>query len=148
MADAWLSLGGNIGDPTQQITDALELLEKTPKISISKKSSMLINPPWGKVNQPNFHNMTIEISTLLEPIALLDACQNIENILGRVRGEKWGPRNIDIDIIAYEQLILSVERLNLPHHHAHEREFVLQPLREISPTTAQWILELKAVPET
>jgi len=142
MADAWLSLGGNIGDPAQQITDALELLEKTQKISITKKSSMLISPPWGKVNQPNFHNMTIEISTRLTPIALLDACQNIENILGRVRGEKWGPRNIDIDIIAYERQVLSSERLNLPHHHAHERKFVLNPLREISPKTADWILQL------
>ncbi len=148
MADAWLSLGGNIGDPSQQITDALELLEKTPKISITKKSGMLINPPWGKVNQPNFHNIAVEILTDLSPIALLDACQNIENILGRVREEKWGPRSIDIDIIAYDRQVLSSTRLNLPHHHAHEREFVLKPLREISPTTAQWILGLKSAPQS
>ena len=142
MADAWLSLGGNIGNPARQIKDALELLHETPKISVSKKSSMLINPPWGKVNQPNFHNMCIEISTQLEPIALLDACQGIENLLGRVRKEKWGPRTIDIDIIAYDRQIMKTERLNIPHHHAHEREFVLKPLREISPETAEWILQV------
>jgi len=141
-ACAWLSLGANIGNPAEQIARAVRHLDEDKKISVSKQSAMLVNPAWGKTDQPDFHNIAVEIATGLTPIKLLDACQKIENIMGRERIEKWGPRLIDIDIIAYDKIILQSERLNLPHHHAFEREFVLDPLREISPATAKWILQL------
>lgn len=141
-AFAWLSLGANIGNPAQQIATAVRHLDKHEKISLNKQSAMLVNPAWGKTDQPDFHNIAIEIATDLTPIELLDACQNIENIIGRERIEKWGPRLIDIDIIAYDRIILQSERLNLPHQHAFEREFVLGPLREISPATAKWLVQL------
>ncbi len=143
MAKAWLSLGANMGSPARQVARALQLIGQNQNIRITKKSSLIITSPWGKTDQPDFHNMAIEISTGLSPLQLLDACQHMENIMGRVRGEKWGPRLIDIDIIAFDRIRMHEPRLNLPHHHAHERDFVLVPLREISPDTADWILQIK-----
>jgi len=75
------------------------------------------------------------------PVDLLHACLDIEREMGRVRHEVWGPRLIDIDIIAYERIEMDSTKLILPHRFAHERDFVLDPLREISPETADWIVQ-------
>ncbi len=139
---AWLSLGANMGDPTKQLAQALEFIDAPDNITITAKSEILINPAWGKTDQNDFHNMMIEVETDMPPLQLLDACQKIENDMGRVRGVKWGPRLIDIDIVAYGRLLMQTERLTLPHKHAHERDFVLGPLRDISPDTASWIIEI------
>lgn len=141
MSAAWLSLGANIGDPEVQLNTALGHLESHPSLDISTRSTIARTPAWGKTDQPDFFNITLEIATEMLPLELLDACQAIENQMGRVRKEKWGPRLIDIDIIAFERLVLTSERLTLPHMHAHQREFVMDPLREISPDTATWIVE-------
>lgn len=141
MAIAYLGLGANIGDPQAQLCEALEHLEATPGITVTKKSAMIATKPWGKTDQPDFQNMVIEIETGLSPEALLDACLKIEAELGRVRREKWGPRLIDIDIVAYGRQVSKSERLTLPHPFAHERDFVLDPLREIAPDMADWIVE-------
>ncbi|HHB82800.1 MAG TPA: 2-amino-4-hydroxy-6-hydroxymethyldihydropteridine diphosphokinase, partial [Devosia sp.] len=117
------------------------LLSANPAISVIAQSKVLKNPAWGKTDQPDFHNIVLEIETSLTPLELLDTCQSIENKMGRVRKERWGPRLIDIDIVAYERIRMDTKRLTLPHPHAHEREFVLNPLSEISPETQNWILE-------
>lgn len=140
MAKAWLSLGANIGDPPAQLEDALDQLDNHPQINIEARSSTLVNPPWGKTDQPLFHNLAVTIETDLEPEALLEACLFIEDALGRIRTLKWGPRLIDIDIIAYERLEQTSDTLTLPHKHAHERSFVISPLREIASDTANWLL--------
>jgi 2-amino-4-hydroxy-6-hydroxymethyldihydropteridine diphosphokinase len=140
MARAWLGLGANIGDPPAQVREAVQRLDAHPDIAVTAQSSMLITKPWGKTDQPDFSNMVVEVETSLAPSDLLDACLGIERDMGRVRDIRWGPRRIDIDIVAYERLELDTERLHLPHRYAHERDFVLDPLREIAPEVAEWIV--------
>lgn len=143
MARAWLGLGANIGDPAAQVREAVQRLDGYPGISVVAQSSMLITKPWGKTDQPDFSNMVVEVETDLAPVDLLDACLGIERDMGRVRDIRWGPRRIDIDIVAYERLEFNSERLQVPHRFAHERDFVLDPLREIAPDMATWILGRK-----
>lgn len=139
MARAFLGLGANIGDPAGQIDEALEHLSEHPLIAIGESSDMLINPAWGKEDQPDFHNMVVEVETSLSPLELLETCLMVEEAMGRVRAEKWGPRLIDIDLIAYEREEIQTDRLSLPHPYAHERAFVMDPLRQIAPDVADWI---------
>lgn len=139
MATAWLSLGANIGNPAAQLADAIHRLDTHEQISVTARSSTIRTKAWGKTDQPDFANMAATVETDLLPIDLLHACLDIERDMGRVRHEVWGPRLIDIDLIAYERLEMDTTKLILPHRFAHERDFVLEPLREISPETAEWI---------
>ena len=141
MARAWLSLGANIGDPPAQLAEAIRLLDAHPHIRVVRQSSVIATKPWGKTDQPDFANMAVEVETTLAPIDLLHVCLDIERDLGRVRLEVWGPRVIDIDVIAYKRVEMDTAKLTLPHRFAHERAFVLDPLREISPQTADWLVE-------
>jgi len=141
MVRAWLSLGANIGRPEAQLAEAVERLDRHEQISVVNRSRVIATKPWGKTDQPDFANMAVAVETDLSPQALLDACLEIERQMGRERIEVWGPRVIDIDIIAYERLVQTSVRLTLPHKFAHERAFVLDPLREIDPETADWIVE-------
>jgi 2-amino-4-hydroxy-6-hydroxymethyldihydropteridine diphosphokinase len=140
MAMAWLALGANIGDPAAQLEQAIRELAGTPGIILKRRSSILITAPWGKTDQPEFHNMVIAVETSLAPEPLLNACLAIEARMGRQRLERWGPRLIDIDIVAYERQEYESPRLVIPHRYAHERDFVLVPLREIDPDMAEWIV--------
>lgn len=141
---AWLSLGANIGDPSAQLAEALRRIDADPKIAITKRSQVIITKAWGKTDQPDFANMAIEMETSLKPLELLDFLQGIELEMGRIRKEIWGPRLIDIDIIAYDQVALTTPRLTLPHPYAHERDFVLTPLNEIAPEVSAWVVETAA----
>ena len=140
MAKAWLSLGANIGEPAAQVLEAIARLDARENIALTARSSIFITAPWGKTDQPDFANAAIEVETSLSPLDLLAVCLDVEKSLGRVRLERWGPRRIDIDIIAYDDLVLNTPALTLPHPFAHERAFVLDPLREIAPATADWLL--------
>ncbi len=140
MAQAWLSLGANIGDPEAQLAEAVRRIAATDNIRVTVQSTLIITKPWGKTDQPDFANLALEIETALQPHDLLKATQAIETEMGRVRQEVWGPRLIDIDIIAYGRLLMFTPELILPHAHAHERDFVLQPLREIAPEVADWVV--------
>ena len=141
---AWLSLGANIGDPSAQLAEALRRIDADSKIAITKRSQVIITKAWGKTDQPDFANMAIELETSLKPLELLDVLQGIELEMGRIRKEIWGPRLIDIDIIAYDQVALNTPRLTLPHPYAHERDFVLTPLSEIAPEVSAWVVETAA----
>lgn len=143
MATAWLSLGANIGDPSAQLVQAIARLDAHAHIRVTAQSSTIRTKAWGKTDQPDFANMAAAVETDLLPVDLLHACLDIERDMGRVRHEVWGPRLIDIDLIAYERLEMDTTKLILPHRFAHERDFVLDPLREISPETADWILSRK-----
>nr|WP_314259433.1 2-amino-4-hydroxy-6-hydroxymethyldihydropteridine diphosphokinase [uncultured Devosia sp.] len=135
---AWLSLGANIGDdPAAQVLAAVEKIDSAEDIRVTKQSDLVLTKPWGKLDQPDFANLAIEIETTLKPLELLDILQAIELEMGRVRAEVWGPRVIDIDIIAYDQIEMNTPRLTLPHPHAHERDFVLTPLAEIAPDVSR-----------
>lgn len=137
---AWLSLGANIGDPSAQLEDAVRRLHAHPDIEVVARSRIISTKPWGKTDQPDFANMAVTVQTSLEPVDLLHAALDIERSMGRVRHVTWGPRLIDIDIIAYERLEMHTGTLTLPHPHAHERDFVLVPLLEIAPETADWVI--------
>jgi 2-amino-4-hydroxy-6-hydroxymethyldihydropteridine diphosphokinase len=140
MARAVLALGANIGDAAGQIEAAIGAIADHPQITLLKQSSIIVTPPWGVLDQDDFHNGAVLIETSLEPLELLDVCLMIEEGLGRVRTQKWGPRVIDIDVIAYDRLELESERLTLPHPYAHERDFVLVPVRQIAPEVAEWLV--------
>lgn len=141
MSTAFLSLGANLEDPEAQIEAAIAALEQHPAIRIEKVAPLRTTKPWGKTDQPDFLNTAVAIDTSLSPRELLDDCLAIEAALGRERHERWGARLIDIDIIAYDRMECDDDGLVLPHPHAHERDFVLDPLREIAPEVAQWLLE-------
>lgn len=132
MAKAALSLGGNIGDVRVTIADALRHLEAAG-VRVVARSSDYRTRPWGKTDQPDFTNVSAVVETVHPPLKLLGICLDVERQLGRVRHERWGPRLIDIDLIAYDNVRMDTPELTLPHRHAHERGFVLIPLAEIAP---------------
>jgi 2-amino-4-hydroxy-6-hydroxymethyldihydropteridine diphosphokinase len=133
MSRAWLGLGGNIGDVPKALGKALQSLDAHEGIKVSVVSSLYRTPPWGKEDQPWFVNAGAEVETNLSPEMLLEACQQVERDGLRERKERWGPRTIDVDIIAFDGVEQIEQRLTLPHPHAHERPFVLSPLAEIAP---------------
>lgn len=142
MTTAWLALGANIGDPMGQLEEAITRLDATGSaVRVTKRSSIIVTKPWGKTDQNDFHNMALEVETESDPEELLATCLRIEAEMGRQRIEHWGPRLIDIDIIAYGRQVVDKPNLKIPHPYAHERDFVLTPLREISPETADWIVQ-------
>lgn len=135
MADvrAAIALGGNMGDVAQAFSAALASLGAVPGVRVVARSSVWRTPPWGKTDQPDFLNMCALLDTSLSPHALLDACLALEAQAGRVRAERWGPRVLDVDVLAYGDVALVDARLTLPHPRMTERAFVLAPLAEIAP---------------
>lgn len=129
----YIGLGSNTGNTIKNLHTAVEQIEKTEHIWMQKLSSIYITKPWGKTDQDDFVNQVIEIETLLSPVQLLSALQNIEIKMGRQRIVKWGPRNIDLDIILYGSEIIHSPELIIPHPYAQQRLFVLIPLQEINP---------------
>lgn len=113
---------------------ALQRFDHHADCSVVAVSSVYKTPPWGKTDQPWFLNACTKLSTGMEPEALLQLCLDIEEEMQRKRTEKWGPRTLDIDLLFYEKLKISIpDRLILPHPEIGERAFVLIPLAEISP---------------
>ena len=131
MAICYLHLGSNIGNKKLHIQKAVtRISELTGDVLIT--SSLYETEPWGKKDQEEFVNAAIKINTSLNPIKLLDSIKEIENELGRRSKQKWYPRIIDIDILFYENLVLKSVKLEIPHKHLHERNFVIVPLLEIA----------------
>jgi 2-amino-4-hydroxy-6-hydroxymethyldihydropteridine diphosphokinase len=133
MVPAALGLGGNLGDARAAIERALAALVAQDGIELVARSSFYRTPPWGPVAQPPFVNLAALIRTRLKPHRLLDLCLDIERREGRVRGERYGPRTLDIDILVFGDVVLHDERLTLPHPRLAERAFALVPLAEIAP---------------
>lgn len=127
-----VALGSNIGDRQENITTAIRALSQHRDITIDKVSSLYETKPVGITDQPDFLNGVISISTTLEPLKLLEVCLGVESQMGRIRHERWGPRNIDIDILIYHSVVIGDEVLQIPHPRLHERSFVLVPLQEIA----------------
>jgi 2-amino-4-hydroxy-6-hydroxymethyldihydropteridine diphosphokinase len=134
MALAALGLGGNVGDVRAALGRALAALAAHPQIALVARSSLYRTPAWGPVAQAPFLNMAALLRTSLAPHPLLDLCLAIEKSEGRVRAERYGPRTLDIDILSYDAIVLTDERLTLPHPRLAERAFALVPLAEIAPT--------------
>ncbi|MFI5011736.1 MAG: 2-amino-4-hydroxy-6-hydroxymethyldihydropteridine diphosphokinase [Hyphomicrobiales bacterium] len=132
-SDCALGLGGNIGEVRAAIAGALASLAAAPGVEVLKASSLYRTAPWGPIPQPPFLNLAVLVRTTLSPHRLLDLCLSIELEAGRVRAERFGPRTLDIDILTFGDLVLSDERLTLPHPRLMERAFALAPLAEIAP---------------
>ncbi len=135
MAEAFIALGGNVGDVRATFDRAIALLCDGAEVRLTARSSDYRTPPWGVTDQPPFINAVIAVSTTLAPHALLTRAQECERALGRDRAHErhWGPRAIDLDLLAYDDVVLNDATLILPHPHLFERAFVLVPLAEIAP---------------
>ncbi|HWL04815.1 MAG TPA: 2-amino-4-hydroxy-6-hydroxymethyldihydropteridine diphosphokinase [Xanthobacteraceae bacterium] len=135
MTEALLALGGNLGDVRATFDDAIALLCEDGDIKLTARSSDYRTPPWGIADQPPFINAMIAVETTLAPLALLARIHAVERAFGRDRSfeTRWGPRTLDIDIIAFGSAVLGSDTLTLPHPRLGERAFVLMPLAEIRP---------------
>lgn len=135
MAEALLALGGNLGDVRATLDRAVAKLCDGVEIRLLSRSSDYRTPPWGVEDQPPFVNLCIAVATALSARALFARTQEVERALGRDRSQqqRWGPRPIDIDLLAYDDLTLADPDLTLPHPRLFERAFVLVPLAEIAP---------------
>jgi 2-amino-4-hydroxy-6-hydroxymethyldihydropteridine diphosphokinase len=135
VAEALVALGGNLGDVRDTIDRAVAAFCDGQKVHLLARSSDYRTLPWGVEDQPAFVNACIAVETRLTPRALLARAQAVERALGRERSKerRWGPRQIDIDLIAYEDVALEDSDLTLPHPQLFARAFVLVPLAEIAP---------------
>jgi 2-amino-4-hydroxy-6-hydroxymethyldihydropteridine diphosphokinase len=129
-ADIFLGLGGNLGDRHRLMREAVDEIRKV--LDDVRVSSLYESAAWGVTDQPAFLNAVVRARTSLEPLELLDAMQAIENDLGRVRKQHWGPRAIDIDILLYGSQIIDEPRLKVPHPYMAQRGFVLRPLADLA----------------
>ncbi|KUO54575.1 MAG: 2-amino-4-hydroxy-6-hydroxymethyldihydropteridine pyrophosphokinase [Alphaproteobacteria bacterium BRH_c36] len=133
MVDAVVALGSNIGDKVANVERAVELLTGEGEIALTARSRIYKTPPWGNTDQDWFVNACIGVRTGLDPHALLTRCLSVEEMMGRRRAEKWGPRIIDLDVLVYGDVELADEVLTLPHPHITKRAFVLAPMADIVP---------------
>jgi 2-amino-4-hydroxy-6-hydroxymethyldihydropteridine diphosphokinase len=135
MPEALLALGGNVGDVRMTFDRGIAALCDGTEVRLLARSSDYRTPPWGVTEQPPFINCAIVAATELPPPALLARAQAVERSFGRDRAQerRWGPRTLDIDLIAYDDVALNTPELTLPHPRLFERAFVLAPLAEIAP---------------
>ena len=136
MGEALISLGGNVGDVRVTFTRAIAMICGKAQATVLARSCDYLTPPWGETDQPPFINACIAIDTALDPHALLHTLHVIEARFGRdrAREQRWGPRPLDLDLLAYDDAhIHETGGLELPHPRLFERAFVLVPLAEISP---------------
>ena len=129
---AYVALGSNLGDKEANLRRALELVQQRG-VEVVKTSSFICTEPYGVTDQPQFLNGVCEVRTSLEPLALLHTLLEIEQEMGRVRLRHWGERNIDLDLLLYEDVVMDTPELILPHPDMQNRDFVLLPLAEIAP---------------
>ena len=137
---AYLALGSNLGDKEANLRRALELVQQRG-VEVVKTSSFICTEPYGVTDQPQFLNGVCEVRTSLEPLALLQTLLEIEQEMGRVRLRHWGERNIDLDLLLYEDVVMDTPELILPHPDMQNRDFVLLPLAEIAPELVHPILQ-------
>jgi 2-amino-4-hydroxy-6-hydroxymethyldihydropteridine diphosphokinase len=130
---AFVALGSNLEDPQQQVLRALAELDGLPETRVTARSALYRTAPVGYDNQPDFINAAAEVSTTLEPLALLHALLALETAHGRERPFPNAPRVIDLDLLLYDDLELHDPELTVPHPRLHERGFVLFPLADIAP---------------
>lgn len=134
MVPAYIGLGSNLEDPRAQVERAIRTLGALPRSRLNRVSRLFRSAPWGRGDQPEFVNAVAAVDTGLSARELLDQLLQIERAAGRRRdGTRWGPRILDLDLLAYADDVIDEPGLRVPHPHLHERAFVLMPLAEISP---------------
>lgn len=130
---ALIGLGGNLGEVRERLDAAIAALDVLPGVAVVARSRFYRTAPWGPVAQPDFINAAITVETSLPALELLDALLATERAFGRIRdGERWGPRTLDLDLLAYGDDVIDNERLSVPHPRIAERAFVLMPLADIA----------------
>lgn len=134
MTTVYLSLGTNMGNRQAYVQEALTALNKLPQTQLDKVSAIYETAAWGNTHQADFLNLVCQLETDLSAHDFLNACQQIERDLGRVRHEHWGPRTIDIDILLYGEEIIKSDDLTVPHPYMTQRAFVLIPLADLNST--------------
>jgi len=130
---AYVGLGANLGPREVTLLRAADLLAAADGVEVVAVAQLRETEPVGLVEQPPFLNGAVAIDTSLPPRALLDLLLEIERSLGRVRGERWGPRTIDLDLLVYGDERVEEQGLHVPHPRLHERRFALEPLAELDP---------------
>ncbi len=143
MTTTFLSLGSNEGDRKAWIERAISMIEEQCGTMLIK-SGFYETAAWGVRDQADFLNMVMAIHTVLKPEQLLETVLGIEKILGRHRDKKWGPRIIDIDILFYDDVVMTSAELSIPHPFIQDRRFILVPLVEIAPGYVHPILNKTA----
>lgn len=132
---AVLSLGSNLGNRLESLQSAVDALADTPGLKVKAVSPVYETQPWGvdPDSQPSYFNAVVVVKTTLPPSSLLERGHAIEEALERTREERWAPRPIDVDIVAYQGIVSDDPQLTLPHPRAHERAFVLVPWHDVDP---------------
>ncbi|MFE3037725.1 2-amino-4-hydroxy-6-hydroxymethyldihydropteridine diphosphokinase [Streptomyces canus] len=132
---AVLSLGSNLGNRLETLQGAIDALEDTPGVRVKAVSPVYETEPWGVAadSQPSYFNAVVVLKTTLPPSSLLERAHAVEEAFNRVRDERWGPRTLDVDIVAYADVVSDDPVLTLPHPRAHERAFVLVPWHDVDP---------------
>lgn len=141
MKGKYLILGSNLGDPLSSLQTALEKI-KTEVGEVVRSSSVYVSEPWGIKDQPAFNNQVVEIETEFNAYSTLKKLLAIETSMGRIRGEKWGERIIDIDILYFDDQVINTDNLIIPHPGIPGRRFVLVPLCELIPDQIHPVLNV------
>ena len=131
MSNIFIALGSNLDNPKEQVKQGILSIKNIKGVRILCESYLYETPPVGILDQPNFINAAIKIDSNLSPYELLNKLLKIENLAGRIRIDKNGPRTLDLDILLFDNLILNDKNLIIPHPRMHERLFVLLPLKDI-----------------
>jgi len=152
MSRAWIAFGGNLGDREVLFSSAVAGFEADGESRPVRSSAVYETEAVGPGEQDPYWNAVLEIETRRSPESLLDFCLSLEARLGRVRGERWGPRLIDLDLLLFEDLVIREENLQVPHPRLTERSFVLLPLADLVPdrkvggrTVSEWLDRCGAV---
>jgi 2-amino-4-hydroxy-6-hydroxymethyldihydropteridine diphosphokinase len=132
---AVISIGSNLGNRLETLQGAVDALEDTPGVRVKAVSPVYETEPWGVTpgSQPSYFNAVVVLKTTLPPASLLERAHAVEEAFHRVRDEHWGPRTLDVDIVAYAGVTSDDPQLTLPHPRAHERAFVLVPWHDVDP---------------
>ncbi|MDG9693960.1 2-amino-4-hydroxy-6-hydroxymethyldihydropteridine diphosphokinase [Streptomyces sp. DH17] len=132
---AVVALGANLGNRLETLQGAIDALEDTPGVRVKGVSPVYETEPWGVApdSQPSYFNAVVILKTTLPPPSLLERAHAVEEAFHRVRDERWGPRTLDVDIVAYADVVSDDPQLTLPHPRAHERAFVLAPWHDVDP---------------
>ncbi|AIJ15096.1 2-amino-4-hydroxy-6-hydroxymethyldihydropteridine diphosphokinase [Streptomyces violaceoruber] len=135
---AVVALGANLGNRLETLQGAIDALEDTPGVRVKGVSPVYETEPWGVApdSQPSYFNAVVILKTTLPPSSLLERAHAVEEAFHRVRDERWGPRTLDVDIVAYAEVVSDDPHLTLPHPRAHERAFVLAPWLDVDPEAA------------
>lgn len=132
MSNVFIALGSNKGDRINYLREAALRMSKNSKMSQLQTSSVYETKPYGNVSQPNFLNAVIKMKTSYSLVEMIDYLKNLEIKLGRKESEKWGPREIDLDLLFFDDIVFENDRVKVPHYGIQDRDFVLIPLNEIA----------------